>query len=123
MDDHRSSLFNARKKKQDRRILRKSSTAAEAVLWTYLQNRKLLGKKFRRQSSVGPYIVDFYCPECRVAIELDGSVHTSFQKLEYDAERDRYLQELGIRVLRFENKAVFLNIEGLVSSIMKAVNV
>jgi len=75
MSLRKASLFNTRSKKGNRRNLRRHSTAAEAVLWTYLQGRKLLGKKFRRQSSVGPYIVDFYCMECRLIVELAGAPH------------------------------------------------
>jgi very-short-patch-repair endonuclease len=119
MDDHRSSLFNARKKKQDRRILRKSSTAAEAVLWTYLQNRKLLGKKFRRQSSVGPYIVDFYCPECRLVTELDGAPHFAPNVDEYDQQRTEYLEQAGLQVIRFENKDVRDNVEFVLETIKR----
>jgi very-short-patch-repair endonuclease len=117
---HRSALFNARKKKIDRRTLRKCSTAAEAVLWTYLKNRKLLGKKFRRQSSVGPYIVDFYCAECRLVIELDGAPHFGPNAGEYDQQRTEYLKQAGLRVLRFENKAVKENIEFVLEMIKRS---
>jgi very-short-patch-repair endonuclease len=101
MNDRRSSLINARQKKTNRKGLRKSSTAAEAVLWTYLQKRKLLGKKFRRQCSVGPYIVDFYCPEVGLVIELDGSPHFGPNAAEYDQQRTEYLEKAGLRVIRF----------------------
>src|SRR5262245_30596631 len=103
VDERRSALFNARKKKKDRRNLRKTATAAEAVLWTYLRGRKLLGKKFRRQSSVGQYIVDFYCPECRLVVELDGAPHFGPNACEYDQQRTEYLERAGLKVIRFEN--------------------
>ena len=111
MNDRKSSLFNASAKRKTRTHLRKSSTAAEAVLWTHIQNRKLLGKKFRRQSSVGPYIVDFYCPECRLVVELDGAPHFAPQVDEYEKRRTEYLENAGLKILRFENKAVRDNIE------------
>src|SRR6266480_5846198 len=104
MDEpRRTALFNATKTKRTRKNLRQSSTAAEAVLWTYLQKRKLLGKKFRRQSSVGPYIVDFYCAECRLVVELDGAPHFGAAAGEYDEQRTEYLEKAGLTVIRFEN--------------------
>ena len=115
----RPSLFNARSKKTNRRNLRNNSTAAEAVLWTYLQRRKL-GKKFRRQSSVGPYIVDFYCAECKLVIELDGAPHFGPNSDEYDQQRTartEYLEKAGLRVLRFENRDVRDNIEFVLETI------
>jgi len=120
MEERRSARFNARKKKNYRRNLRKSSTAAEAVLWTYLQHRKLFGKKFRRQSSVGPYIVDFYCSECRVVIELDGAPHFAPNAPEYDQQRTEYLEQAGLKVLRFENQAVRENIEFVLKTIERS---
>jgi very-short-patch-repair endonuclease len=99
MDNRRSSLINARQKKTDRKRLRRSSTPAEAVLWKYLQHRKVLGKKFRRQSSVGPYIVDFYCPEAGLVIELDGAPHFAPGADEYDQQRTEYLENAGLRVI------------------------
>ena len=113
----RSSLFNTRSKKPNRSNLRSNSTAAEAVLWTYLQHRKLLGKKFRRQSSVGPYIVDFYCPECRLVIELDGAPHFGPNSHEYDQLRTEYLEKAGLRIIRFENQDVRDNIEFVLETI------
>jgi very-short-patch-repair endonuclease len=77
-------IRNIRSKKSFRKRLRKTLTPAEAALWRRLQGRQLLGKKFRRQHSVGRYIVDFYCPECRVAIELDGAGHFSITIDEYE---------------------------------------
>ena len=112
----RPSLFNARSKKTNRRNLRNNSTAAEAVLWTYLQRRKL-GKKFRRQSSVGPYIVDFYCAERKLVIKLDGAPHFGPNSDEYDQQRTEYLEKAGLRVVRFENRDVRDNIEFVLQTI------
>jgi very-short-patch-repair endonuclease len=75
------------------------------------------GKKFRRQHSVGPYILDFYCPECRLAVELDGQGHFNSMMSEYDYRRDEYLKKLNIRVVRFENRLVFENLEGVLHMI------
>ena len=115
-------MFNARSKKRVRKKLRKSARAAEAVLWTYIQDRKLLGKKFRRQSSVGPYIVDFYCPECRLIVELDGAPHFAPQAEEYEKRRTEYLRDAGLTVLRFENKAVRENIEFVLETIKRGLS-
>jgi very-short-patch-repair endonuclease len=96
-----------------RKELRNSLTPAEASLWKSLQRSQINGKKFRRQHSVGNYILDFYCPECRVAVELDGQGHFNSMASEYDYHRSEYLRKLGIHVLRFENHLVFENLEGV----------
>lgn len=100
-------LHNRRELRPRRKSLRNSATSAEAVLWTYLKNRQLDGRKFRRQHSIGPYIADFYCPSERLIIELDGAYHFTSAGRERDRKRDQYLQNKGIKVLRFENRVVF----------------
>jgi very-short-patch-repair endonuclease len=85
--------------------LRAQLTPAEARLWTYLQRSKLDGRKFRRQHSVGNYILDFYCPAERLAVELDGEVHRDAGLDDY--ERKLFLNHYGIKVIRFENFLVF----------------
>jgi very-short-patch-repair endonuclease len=89
-----------------RRALRTRGTAAEAVLWTLLQRRQLRGRRFRRQHGAGPYILDFYCPAERLAVELDGAAHFDLAGREYDEVRDAFLRAAGIRVIRFENDMV-----------------
>ena len=89
-----------------RKDLRNNLTPAEAVLWTALQKRKIDGRKFRRQHSIGKYIVDFYCPSEKLVIELDGSDHYTPEGSDYDEKRDAYLYGLGVRVLRFENNEI-----------------
>ena len=95
-------------------------TAAECVLWQSIKGRQLLGKKFRRQISVGPYIVDFYCPEARLVIELDGESHFAITRDEYEAERTKYLEQEGLKVIRFENKELYDHIEGVLETIKQA---
>ena len=97
-------IHNLPPQKPFRKILRNSLTAAEAVLWKSLQRRQLLGKKFRRQVSIGRYIVDFYCPECGLIVELDGADHFSIFGGEYDLDRTKYLENQGLKVIRFENQ-------------------
>jgi very-short-patch-repair endonuclease len=104
-------IHNSNSFEPDRKALRNALTPAEAYLWTQLKKRQLSGKKFRRQYSVGPYILDFYCPKVRLAVELDGAPHFNVIRQELDAKRDRYLEERGIVVLRFENREVFENFE------------
>jgi len=87
------------------------------LLWKNLQKSNLDGKKFRRQHGIGPYIVDFYCPECRVAVELDGASHTTIVGAELDEKRDKYLRGLNVRVIRFENRLVFESLELVLNTI------
>ncbi len=92
-----------------RKKLRNDGTKAEAVFWNLIKHRKINGLKFRRQHSVGSYILDFYCPEIRLAIELDGHYHYTPDGKERDMRRDNYLKLQGITVIRFENNFVFKN--------------
>lgn len=100
-----------------RKELRNNLTPAEAKLWTLLKGKQMNGRKFRRQHSVGNYILDFYCPSERIAIELDGQGHFEVSQAEYDYERDLFLEAFGIRVLRFENKWVWNNPDGLLEEV------
>lgn len=102
-----TQLFNKKQAEVFRKKLRNKSTPAEAVLWRSLKNRQLEGKRFRRQYSIGNYILDFYCQEEKLAIELDGAHHFTEEGIKYDKIREEYLNSIGIRILRFENAAVF----------------
>jgi very-short-patch-repair endonuclease len=98
-------IHNLTDKKTLRQKLRHNATPSEKVLWRSLKNSNL-GVKFRRQHGVGPYVLDFYCPERRLAIEIQGSVHEDVLRSDYDAERHAYLVSQGIQVLYFENRAL-----------------
>ena len=100
-----------------RRTLRANLTSAEAVLWTQLKGTQLAGRKFRRQHSVGEYILDFYCLEEKLAVELDGAGHSNVIGEAHDATRTAYLTRFGIAVLRFENKAVWAGLDGVLAEI------
>ena len=102
-----------------RKDLRNNLTPAEAKLWTMLKGKQMEGRKFRRQHSVANYILDFYCPEERIAIELDGQGHFEATQAEYDSERDLFLESFGIKVLRFENKWVWDNLDGLLDEVKR----
>ena len=87
--------------------MRRRSTPAEDRLWQALRRSQVEGRKFRRQHSIGPFIVDFYCPAERLAVEVDGPVHRLPRVREKDARRTRYLTTRNIRVIRFENWQVY----------------
>ncbi|MCU0378088.1 MAG: endonuclease domain-containing protein [Bacteroidales bacterium] len=100
-----------------RKKLRRNSTSAEAELWKLLKGKQLDGRKFRRQYSIGKFILDFYCASERLAIELDGDRHGDYAIIRRDEEREIYLQKLGIRILRFENRMVFQETEMVLETI------
>ncbi len=102
-----------------RKKLRKDLTPAEAKRWTLLNGSQLDGRKFRRQHSVGRYILDFYCPSEHLAIELDGAVHDNDAAQAHDLDRRKFLEQMGIKVLRFENKLVFQQTEGVLVEIRR----
>jgi very-short-patch-repair endonuclease len=85
------------------RKLRKNQTDAEKLLWGILRNRQLLGVKFRRQQPVGPYILDFYCYDYKLCIELDGGQHYTNDGQRYDTDRSAFLKTNEIHVVRFSN--------------------
>ncbi|MGB3298450.1 MAG: DUF559 domain-containing protein [Phormidesmis sp.] len=85
--------------------LRQQQTPTEEILWLFLRGRRLQNAKFRRQHNIGKFIVDFYCHEARLVIELDGTIHD--RQKERDAERDAWMMASGLTVLRFENEAVW----------------
>ena len=116
----KQNLFNRKSLKFFRSSLRNKSTSAEAVLWNILKSKKLDGRKFRRQHSIGNYIVDFYCASEKLIIELDGNPHGEYHKIEKDKKRDQYLEDLGFSILRFENRLVFQEPEYVKNEIIKA---
>ena len=96
------------------RRLRQSQTEAEIRLWTFLRGSRLSGFKFRRQHPVPPYVLDFYCDDAKLAVELDGSQHTEVT----DLERTRALQSKGIRVLRFWDNDALSRTEAVLETIL-----
>jgi len=90
-----------------RRALRKRLTPAEASLWSLLKNRQAFGLKFRRQFSIKNFVVDFFCAETKMIIELDGEPHFTQAQADKDQKRDKRLSELGYKVFRYENLVVF----------------
>jgi very-short-patch-repair endonuclease len=104
-----SNLHNWKSLKEKRKALRNNLTPAEAKLWQLLKGKQCAGRKFRRQHSIGPYIVDFFCYAEDLIIEVDGSIHDdSIQKLN-DSQRDQYLRKHGYQILRVKNEDVLQN--------------
>ena len=102
------------------RELRREQTKAEKLLWSGLRNRQLANAKFRRQHPLGRYIVDFYCDESRLAVELDGSIHEQPNQAGYDRARRRELVQRGIRLLVFKNQEVFADLQSVLTTIRDA---
>jgi len=103
------------------RNLRKNQTDAEKKLWTILRNRQINGVKFRRQFPVGRYILDFYCPDYRLAIEADGGQHYENKVKDQDDLRTRELNNLGIEMIRFTDREILTNSDGVVEAIQNAI--
>lgn len=112
-----NQIHNLTQLKPLRKELTKSLTPAEARLWTLLKGKQLEGRKFRRQHSVGNFILDFYCPAEKLCVELDGEHHFTEEGLKYDEVRTAYLNSVEVRVVRFENKIVFDDPEGVLEEI------
>jgi very-short-patch-repair endonuclease len=112
-----TEIFNKTSEKERRRQLRREMPKAEITLWSRLKGKQVLGLKFRRQYSVGPYSLDFYCPAARLAVELDGDSHWTGAAIEYDHMRQNFVESFGIRFLRFPNSEVYQNLEGVVEMI------
>jgi len=111
--------FNQKIQTSRRKLLRNNPTQAEKVLWGALRDSQLDGIKFRRQCGIGNYIVDFYCPSERLAIEVDGCTHIGDESLKKDAIRDNTLEEYGVTVIRFSNEDVIKNLYGVTEEIKK----
>ena len=102
--------------------LRNNMTDAEKVIWKELKNRRVFKTKFRRQHPIGIFIVDFYCHEFKLAIEIDGEIHLDKEIAEYDDGRTHDLEELGIKILRFTNNQVFNDINYVLKEISDTLN-
>ena len=109
MNNNRPELKYKRKK------LRNNSTPAECELWKYLNAKKVCGLKLKRQHSIDNYILDFYCPQIKLGVELDSEYHVYNE--ECDTLRDSKLEKLGISVLRYENLMVFEHIDVILADI------
>ena len=112
-------LYNDQKLKIKRRDLRRNMPKPEQVLWYYLRGKNLNGYKFRRQFSVGNFILDFFCPQLKLGIEIDGDSHfLNDQTIERDRRREQFLEQEQIKLLRFTNNEVVNNTEAVTEKIL-----
>ena len=100
-----------------KRRLRSTMTGPEIRLWSKLSARQFQGLKFRRQHGIGPYIVDFYCPEQSLVIEIDGDSHADADQILKDQLRDTYFQALGLHVIRYCNHDIVKNLDGVLEDL------
>ena len=117
-----SNRSNLKDQKTLRQSLRNNATATEAILWKALKGKQIDGLKFRRQFGLGPYVLDFYCPEIRLCIELDEDIQKSYKQALYEEIRTRYIGSHNIKVIRFENDVVYKNMEGILEAIREYKN-
>jgi len=113
--------FNRSQDKDKRRQLRNSMTPTEILLWIRIKNGQLNGLMFRRQTSIGGYVVDFYLPQHKLAIEIDGPSHLGPEAAEYDQERQKTIEDLGVIFLRFTNDDVYNRIDWVLNRILNKV--
>ncbi len=118
MTENMTEIFNKKEYVRKRQYLRKKMTRAEIFLWARVKRKQLNGLKFRRQYGINNYTVDFYCPELKLAIEIDGGVHYHNSRIESDKQRQKDIEVLGIKVLRYTNTDVLKNIKGVLQDII-----
>ena len=115
-----TKIFNRYNRRSIRKNLRNKLTFYEIILWSKLKNRQINNRKFRRQHGIGNYIVDFFCPELKLVIEVDGANHSFDEKSEqYDTERKKYIESQGIKVIRFGNNEIKDNLIGVLEVVYK----
>ena len=129
-----AQIFNKKSNKNFRKKLRKLPIRAERELWGQIRNRRIgynvivqtwkggIGYKFRRQFGIGKYIVDFYCPELKLIIEVDGATHTEDKEIEHDNKRQKYIEKLGLKVIRIRNIDIMERLEAVVEKIIRECN-
>ncbi len=110
-------IFNTKNQTIRRKTLRKNMTKAETLLWIEIKSKKINDCKFRRQFGIGVYIIDYYSPEIKLAIEIDGATHYKDDEIEYDRKRQSDIENLGVTFLRFTNEEVYENMSFVVEKI------
>ena len=116
-----TKIFNRKYQKQQRQDLRNNMTSVEIILWTKLKNRQLMGHQFRRQYGIERYVVDFFCTELKLAIELDGGIHAQEHVIENDTSRQNYIESLGIKVIRYSNDDIKENLNGVLIKLKETI--
>ena len=110
-------IYNRVSTRDKRKSLRVTQTDAESCLWEKIRAHQFRGLKFFRQYGIGEYIVDFYCPKLKLAIEIDGSQHGTEERREYDQIRAEFMKSMGIATVRFGNLEVLQNIEDVLAKL------
>ena len=100
--------------------LRRRETESERVLWEALRDRRFLGRKFRRQQAVGPFVVDFFCAAERLVVEIDGSIHDGVDQIAADESRQRVIESVGMRVVRVRSELVLNDLNAALHTIETA---
>ncbi|MEE9449028.1 MAG: endonuclease domain-containing protein [Ignavibacteriaceae bacterium] len=114
--------FNKNSEKLKRRYLRNKATPAEKLVWIYLRKRLVKRLRFLRQYSVDQYVIDFYSPKIKLAIEIDGDSHFVDKKvIDYDKKREKYIEQFGIVFLRFRNLEIYQNLDKVFEKIEEKV--
>jgi len=116
-----SYLFNTKPETPKRKQLRNNLPAPEIILWSKLRGKQLAGYKFRRQESIGRYVVDFYCPVVHLIVEIDGDSHFTPDAEDYDKDREAYFDSLGLNIIRFTNEEVTKNLYGVLDRLLQEV--
>ncbi len=116
-----TKLFNKTSEKSKRRELRSNITKAEAIVWQKLRCKQLENCKFRNQYSVDRFVLDFYSPELKLAIEIDGETHFLEGAAQYDEERQIFIESTGIKFLRFTNNEVYENLNAVLETIAQKI--
>lgn len=114
-----TKIYNRFKDREKRKILRNNMTVAEKILWEEIRMRKINGCRFRRQFSIKGFVIDFYAPQLKLAIEVDGGIHLNVNNRIYDKAREQLLRSFGIEFLRFTNDEIFSSIAAVVKAITK----
>jgi len=110
--------FNKKEIKHVRRSLRRNSPKAEKLIWLYIRKKQICGERFLRQYSVDHFVIDFYCPHLKLAVEADGPSHfSSIEAIKYDEKRQKYLESFGITFLRFTNEEIYQDLESVIDRI------
>ena len=112
-------IYNKNFQLDRRKELRNNQTKAEIILWEKLRRRQIGGYKFRRQYGIDEYIVDFYCAELKLIVEVDGGYHDEKEIQSYDMKRDGYLTSLGLKIIRFKNEEVLNSCDEVVEKLKK----
>lgn len=116
-----TKLFNRRADSAKRKILRNNMTRVEKLLWKKIRLRQIDGYKFRRQYSIKGFVLDFYSPQLRLAIELDGDYHYADKQIDYDIARQRLIESLNIKFVRFSNTEIFDDINLVLAKIRETI--